>query len=107
MLESDVIDLLGRVVEKSLVAVDADGGRYRLLDTVREYAQLRLNESGEGDEVRNRHLAFYLALATQARPELVGPNQGTWLARLDLERENILSAHAWCDDEERLKSSEQ
>ena len=49
------------------------------------------------DATRTRHLGFYLALAEKARPELVGPDQGAWLARLDLERENLLSAHAWCD----------
>jgi tetratricopeptide (TPR) repeat protein len=47
--------------------------------------------------VRTRHLAFYLAIAEKARPELAGPAQGAWLARLDLERENLLAAHACCD----------
>ena len=50
--------------------------------------------------MRKRHLAFYLAFAEKARPELAGPEQGTWLARLDLERENILAAHAFCDQRE-------
>jgi len=95
--ESDVVDLLTTLVEKSLVVLEAAGGRYRLLDTVSQYAQERLNDSGEEEQTRTRHLAFYLALAETARPELVGPNQGAWLTRLDLERENLLSAHAWCD----------
>ena len=43
----------------------------------------------------NGHLAYFLALAEKARPELAGPAQGAWLARLDLERENFLAAHAW------------
>ena len=92
-----MLDLLTTLVEKSLVVLESEGGRYRLLETVRQYAQERLNESGEGDATRARHLAFYLALAEKARPELVGPEQGAWLARLDLERENLLAAHAWCD----------
>ena len=91
-----VIDLLGNLVEKSLVAVDALGERYHLLETVRQYAIERLEESGEAAAVRDRHLAFYLALAEKARPELVGPRQAAWLARLDQERENLLSAHSWC-----------
>ena len=74
-----------------------ESARYRLLETVRQYAHERLVESAEGDDARARHLAFYLALAEKARPELVGPEQGAWLARLDLERENLLSAHACCD----------
>jgi predicted ATPase/class 3 adenylate cyclase len=98
--ENDVLDLLSRLVDKSLVTVDAAGDRYRLLETVRQYAQERLNESGEGDRVRARHLAFYLALAEKANPELGRSKAGVWLAQLDLERENFLLAHAWCDHEE-------
>jgi predicted ATPase/class 3 adenylate cyclase len=95
--ESDVLDLLTNLVEKSLVVLEAGGERYRLLDTVRQYAQERLDESDEGNQVHTRHLAFYVALAESASPKLEGPEQGAWLARLDLERENLLSAHAWCD----------
>ena len=93
----DVLDLLSRLVEKSLVALDLESARYRMLETVRQYAHERLVESGEGDDARARHLAFYLALAERARPSLVGPDQGAWLARLDFERENLLAAHASCD----------
>ena len=96
--ERDVLDLLGRLVEKSLVAADPEAGRYRLLETVRQYALDRLGRAGEEPRTRSRHLAFYLALAETARPQLVGSQQGAWLARLDRERENLLSAHAWCDD---------
>jgi predicted ATPase len=95
--ESDVLDLLTHLVEKSLVEWEAEGERCRLLETVRQYAQERLDASGEGNEARTRHLAFYLALAEEAMPEARGPKQGAWLARLDVERENLLSAHAWCD----------
>ena len=93
----DVLAVLSQLVEKSLVELDADGERYRLLETVRQYAQERLDESGEADRARAAHLGFYLAFAEKASPELVGPQQGLWLTRLDLERENILAAHAWCD----------
>jgi predicted ATPase len=93
----DVLDLLTQLTEKSLTVLDVERGRYRLLETVRQYAQEKLNESGEGDAVRTRHLAFFLALAEEADPALFGPEQGEWQSRLDLERENFLSAHAWCD----------
>ncbi|MFO1308394.1 MAG: tetratricopeptide repeat protein [Burkholderiales bacterium] len=93
--EADVLDLLSRLVDKSLVAMVADGTRYRLLETVREYARAKLDESGESDDVRTRHLHHYLALAEAARPELNGPRQAEWLDRLDVERENLLAAHAW------------
>jgi len=98
--QSDVLDLLTRLVEKSLVELDAAGERYRLLETVRQYAQERLDSSGEDGPTRTRHLDFYLSFAQTARPQLVGPAQGTWLARVDLERDNLLAAHAWCDHAE-------
>ena len=95
--EAIVLDLLARLVEKSLVELDADSERYRLLETIREYALEKLAASDERSVARARHLEFYLALAAKARPELAGTAQGAWLARLDAERENLLSAHDWCD----------
>ena len=95
--QTDVLTLLASLVDKSLVAPEAGGERYRLLDTVQEYARQRLDHSGEEEDARTRHLAFYLRFAEKARPELAGPEQGAWLARLDLEHENLLAAHAWCD----------
>jgi tetratricopeptide (TPR) repeat protein len=67
---------------------------------VRQYTQDRLRESPEKAPVCDRHLNFYLTLAEQARPELVGPNQGVWLKRLDIERENFLAASTWCGSAE-------
>jgi predicted ATPase/class 3 adenylate cyclase len=97
VMETDVLSLLTGLVEKSLVEFDADGARYRLLETVRQYALERLEESSEDAQTRRRHLAVYLALAEKARPQLFGHEQGVWLTRLDLERENLLAAHEWCD----------
>ncbi|HEX9391521.1 MAG TPA: tetratricopeptide repeat protein [Usitatibacteraceae bacterium] len=92
-----VLDVLTALIEKSLVAPDADGERYRLLETVRAYAQEKLAGSGEAADVRNRHLAYCLALAETARPHLNGAAQGEWMARLDADHENLLAAHAWCE----------
>jgi predicted ATPase/class 3 adenylate cyclase len=92
---ADVLDTLMHLVEKSLVERDAAGDRYRLLETVRQYALERLDAAGEAHGQRTRHLLFYLALAQRARPELIGPQQSEWLKRLDTERENLLAAHAW------------
>jgi predicted ATPase/class 3 adenylate cyclase len=97
---SDVLDLLTALVEKSLVVLDAAGGRYRLLDTVQQYVHDRLDEAEEWTAVCQRHLGFFLSLAEKARPELFGPEQAAWLTRLDHERENFLSAHARCDTAE-------
>ena len=92
---ADVLDLLTNLVEKSLVKSDAFGARYRLLETVRQYAQEKLDESGERDRTYDNHLHFYLDFAERAWPELVGPNQGKWLKELDLERD-ILSRRTHC-----------
>ena len=93
--ESDVLDVLARLVDKSLVEREATGDRYRLLETVRHYARERLEASDEAREVQDRHLRFHLALAERARAHLTGADQAQWLARLDAERENFLAAHAW------------
>ncbi len=92
----EIIDLLTGLVEKSLVTMEINGDRYRMLDTVRQYAQERLDEAGDDANARTQHLAFFLSLAESTRPHLLGPEQGAWLALLDLERENLLSAHGWC-----------
>lgn len=91
-----VLDVLTRLVEKSLVTFTADSERYGMLETVREYADERLKGS-EREAARTRHLGFYVAFAEKARPGLLGPEQGTWLRRIDAELENLLAAHAWCD----------
>jgi predicted ATPase/class 3 adenylate cyclase len=92
-----VLDLLAQLVEKSLVGVDKDSGRYRMLETVRQYAEQRLEASGEAASVRTRHLNHFVALLDSTLPRLFGPRQGMWLVQLDLERENVLAAHAWSE----------
>lgn len=88
-----VLDTLSSLVEKSLVVMDIESGRYRMLDTVRHYAREQLEQSGEGTLVRDRHLDYFVALTEEARPALTGPDQTMWLGRLDKEGDDILSAH--------------
>ena len=97
--EEDVLDHLASLVDKSLVVAEERNGatRYRMLETMREYARERYQAAGEADAIALRHLAFFLALVEEAEPGLVGPRQGEWLEQLDFERENILAAHAACD----------
>jgi predicted ATPase/class 3 adenylate cyclase len=102
----DVLDLLGSLVDKSLVVADhaGDSVRYRLLETIRQYAAEELLKSGGETDVlaaRDRHAAYYLRLAETAGPELAGPGQRDWLRRLDLEWENIRAAFAHLSDEDR------
>lgn len=94
--DAAVMDMLAKLVDKSLVVLDADGARYRVLETVREYAREHLEGSGEANALRDSHLRHYAAVAESAVPELFGPRQGEVFARLDGERENLLAAHAWC-----------
>jgi predicted ATPase/class 3 adenylate cyclase len=70
----DVLDLLTGLVDKSLVTTDEQGPetRYRLLETVRQYAAARLVDAGEVDDLRDRHLVYHLALAQAAEPQVLG-----------------------------------
>jgi predicted ATPase/class 3 adenylate cyclase/DNA-binding CsgD family transcriptional regulator len=94
-----VLEILSRLVDKSLVQADvAEGeGRYRLLETIRVYSQGKLVEAGEGDTTRDRHRDYFLALAERAEPELVLRDGPVWLDLLERERDNLFSAAEWCD----------
>jgi predicted ATPase/class 3 adenylate cyclase len=93
---AEVLDLLAQLVQKSLVVMEPGGARYRMLETVRAYALERLQQANEEARVRAHHVEHYLALADEARLQLVGPSQAEWLDQLDRERENLLQAHDWC-----------
>jgi predicted ATPase/class 3 adenylate cyclase len=92
----EVLDLLAHLVGKSLVIMDADGARYRMLETVRAYAAEKLAEAGDEAATRTRHVHHFLEYAQATPQKLAGPEQGAWLQALDAERENLLSAHDWC-----------
>jgi len=94
---ADVLGLLQRLVNKSLVAVDrsAEGEtRYRFLEAIREFALQQLADSGRDGPLRDRHLAWFVALAERAEPRLRSSQQLYWLAVLDQEQENIRAALA-------------
>ena len=95
--EEDALELLSRLVEKSLVMVTGEEGvpRYRMLEPVRQYAQERLEECGVTDTVRRRHAAFFLALAKEAEPDLTGVLQQVWAERLETEHDNLRAALSW------------
>src|SRR5258708_20637343 len=96
--EYEVLDLLTRLLDRSLVTIErTESGttRYAMLETVRQYAQERLNQSEDGAAARTRHLDFYVALAEEAEPELSGRRQGEGLGGLKTELDNILQPLAW------------
>ncbi|MCA2223050.1 BTAD domain-containing putative transcriptional regulator [Nonomuraea aurantiaca] len=87
----DVLDLLARLVDRSLV-VRAPGGRYRLLESVAAYSLERLSEAGETEAARLRHARHHADLAERAEPGLRGPEQRQWLALLDADAANLRAA---------------
>jgi len=89
----DVLDLLARLVEKSLVRMDADSGRYGMLETVKAYAREKLEASDDIEPTLERHLDFFLGLAEVARVQLVGPEQSAWMSRVDADLENLFAVH--------------
>jgi predicted ATPase/DNA-binding SARP family transcriptional activator len=98
---TDVLDLLDSLVDRSLVLVDevGEGLRYRLLETVREYAGEKLAASGELTAVRKRHRDWYLQLAEQSAAAAHGPESAAWLTCLESELDNFRAVLAWCQEQ--------
>ena len=93
----EVLDLLTALVDKSQAIYEEAGAesRYRLLETVRQYAAERLAESGQAEDVQDRHLSWCVALAEEAEPFLAGSEQASWLSRLEREHDNLRTCLAW------------
>jgi predicted ATPase/DNA-binding NarL/FixJ family response regulator len=88
------LSLLARLIDQSLVErVSKD--RYQIHELLRQYLNDRLEEAGEKELVRDRHLSYYTHLAEQAEPELMGKRQQLWLGRLKTEIDNIRAALDW------------
>ncbi|HTW10142.1 MAG TPA: hypothetical protein VME46_21750, partial [Acidimicrobiales bacterium] len=102
--EFEVADVLGSLVNRSLVVAERSSGslRYRLLETIRQYASDKLVHSG-GEvavaQVRSAHAQYYLKLCELAAPALVGREQGAWLKRLDADWENLRTALGYLSTE--------
>jgi tetratricopeptide (TPR) repeat protein len=95
--DRDVLSGVAALVDQSLVqaGVDEEEPRVRLLETIREYGQERLAESGEEQTLRRRHAEYYLALAEAAELRLRGPEQAKWLGRLEREHDNLRASLTW------------
>ena len=94
---AQVIDLLTRLVDKSLVLSeqqDADT-HYRMLETIRQYGQSKLFDSEEANRLRHQHCAYFLSFAEAAESLLRGPQQVEWLNRLEREHDNLRAALTW------------
>ena len=93
--DSTVLEELSSLVDKSLLGVKAGEPRFTMLETIQEYAQERLEESGEAQELRRRHAAFFLELAELAEPHLTSSERERWLDRMEAERDNLRAVLAW------------
>lgn len=91
---ADVLAVTSDLVERSLAV--AREGRFRLLETIRQYADERLVESGEDEVLRERHARWFITFVEAAEPALRGPGQSEWLERMRAEDSNLQQALAWC-----------
>jgi non-specific serine/threonine protein kinase len=94
---ADVPHLLLQLVDKSLVLYEEHNGlgRYRLLETVREYSRNKLYAAGLMEAMYDRHLAYFLAFAEEVAPKLQGPQQTEWYELLEMEYDNLRGALEW------------
>lgn len=94
---ADVLDVVSSLVERHLLVADErdDTPRFRLLQTVREYALERLEAEGETDAARRSHMSYYLALSEESAPAILGPEGDAWARRLDRELDNMRGALGW------------
>jgi non-specific serine/threonine protein kinase len=92
-----VLDALARLVDKSLVLLDDPSAapRYRMLETIRQYARERASESAETEQLNDRHLAFVLVFVEAAEPNFFHPDQLEWYALVDAELDNVRAALEW------------
>jgi predicted ATPase len=96
----DVLEPLAMLGEHGLLEVSpGDPPRFRLLQTIREYALARLAETGQATPMRQRHLRHCLTLATQAEVALYGPDHGSWAARVEADFANVHAALDWAREQ--------
>ncbi len=103
--QEEGLDLLAHLVDKSLVVVVEQGEepRYRLLETVRQYAQEKLEAAGEMAAMSRRHAFFFLRLAEQAEPKVRSAGRPAWLEQIAKEHDNLWAALAWLRDQDELE----
>ncbi len=104
--DEGVVTLLARLIDKSLLTLEERNGRgrYRLLETVRQYGWEQLEAVREATEAQQRHQDWSLALAEAAEQQLTGPDQVTWLTRLEGDHDNLRAALTWTRETGRARA---
>jgi non-specific serine/threonine protein kinase len=104
----DVLNLLPHLINKSLVMADADaqaiGMRYHLLETIRQYARTKLLDAGEAEQVRSRHLEFFLNFTEEAGSHFNSPREMEWMSRLEAQNDNLRAALEWAMEQDVLSA---
>ncbi len=103
LVTDEVLDLLSALVEKSMVVLESaeEEARYRLLETLRQYARQRLADAGEEATMRDRHAAYFVHLTAVAeRPMFGGTGRGGWTGRLIADEANLRAAADWLEQSE-------
>jgi predicted ATPase len=96
----DVLELTNSLVKKSLIVANQEAGRdtrYQFHEVVHQYAQEKFVETGEEENIRTRHMSYFMRLTEQVEPKLTGLTQMEWLKRLKDERDNVRAALRWAD----------
>jgi predicted ATPase/DNA-binding XRE family transcriptional regulator len=104
----NVLGLLTQLINKSLVIIDETqfGTRYRILETLRQYANEKLILSGEKQPCLQAHAEYFLNFAEEAEPQLIGVEQVIWVNRLEVEHNNLRSALDWFVSVRKLKEAQ-
>jgi non-specific serine/threonine protein kinase len=100
----NLLEAVNTLVEKSLAQPDtetAGGARFQYLETIREFGVEQLTTSGDLDLAYQHHAEYFVALAERAEPEVTGPEQGTWISRLEQEHDNVRAALTWAAERGR------
>jgi predicted ATPase/DNA-binding CsgD family transcriptional regulator len=104
----EVVNVLSNLADKSLVVVEEerDHGRwrYRLLETIRQYARQKLGTANEMDRVQARRLDYFVTWAEAVAAHLTGPDQSAWLAQFDAEYDNLRAALDWSYATDRVET---
>jgi predicted ATPase/DNA-binding SARP family transcriptional activator len=105
----EMLSLLGRLVDKSLLKVESASQdpdlatRYRMLETIHSYGQLKLEEAEETNSIRNRHAEYYVGLVEAIEAEFLSQNQVRWYRLLQAENDNLRAVVAWGSESDQAE----